>query len=83
VTEKAGGRGFEEIEGFEKGDKAEIGEFTGLLQSVHRLVDAEEEVRPTRRVSLKERNKGKTKEDCRREKMSVDFNVLGGGEVSA
>ena len=83
MTEKAGGRGFKEIEGFEKGDKAEIGEFTCLLQSVHRFVDAEKEEGFAVGGVLDEGKEVKVRKDRVGEEMGVEFDVLGRGKVGA
>ncbi len=44
MLEETGGGCFIETEGGEKRDKAKVGKFARLLEAVHRLVDAKDDV---------------------------------------
>ncbi len=44
MLKKTRGGGFEETEGGEKRDEAKVREFARLLEAVHRLVDAKDDV---------------------------------------
>ena len=44
MAEKAGGPGLNETSGRQERDKAKVGELTCLLQTIHGLVDPEDDV---------------------------------------
>ena len=44
MFKETGGGGFVETEGGEKRDEAKVGKFARLLEAVHRLVDAKDDV---------------------------------------
>ena len=80
VAEKTRGVGLEEVKGLEKRDKTEIGQLTCLFEAVHSLLDSEDYVRLSGLVLFEEGLEGEARQDGWREDVSVDFNVLRGGE---
>ncbi len=62
----------------EKRDEAKVGEFSRLLETVHRLVYAKDDVGLARGVNLKEGKEIEVGENGRGELMGDEFYVLGG-----
>jgi hypothetical protein len=83
MLEKTGSGGFVEAEGGEKRDEAKVGEFSRLLEAVHRLVDTKDDVGLAGGVGLKEGNEIEVGENGGRELMGEEFYVLGRVEVGA
>ena len=83
MLKKTGGGGFEETEGGEKRDEAKVREFSRLLEAVHRLVDAKDDVGLAGGVGLDEGKEIEVGENGGREEMGEDFDILGRVEGSA
>ena len=82
MLEKTGSGGFVEAEGGEKRDEAKVGEFSRLLEAVHRLVDTKDDVGLAGGVSVNEGEKVKVGENRGRELVGKEFDVLGRVEGS-
>jgi hypothetical protein len=83
VFKETGGGGFVETEGGEKRDEAKVGKFARLLEAVHRLIDAKDDVGLAGRVSLDEGAEVQVGENSGRELVGEKFDVLGRVERSA
>ena len=83
MFKETGGRGFEEAEGGEKRDEAKVGQFARLLEAIHRLVDAKDDVGLAGGVGLDEGKEIEVGENGGREEMGEDFDILGRVEVGA
>ena len=83
MLKKTGGGGFKETEGGEKGDEAKVREFARLLEAVHRLVNAKDDVGLAGGVGLKEGKEIEVGENGGRKLMGKEFNILGRVERSA
>jgi hypothetical protein len=80
MTEEAGCAGFEESSRRQERDEAKVGELTGLLQTIHGLVDPEDDVSFSGSGRLDEGKEGKTGETCGRVSADVNSNELTLGE---
>jgi hypothetical protein len=70
--------GFVETKSGEKRDEAKVGEFSRLLEAVHRLVCAKGNVGLAGGVGFKEGNEIEAGENGGGELMGEEFDVLGG-----
>ena len=75
MFKKTGGGGFKETEGGEKGDEAKVREFARLLEAVHRLVNAKDDVGLAGGVGLKEGKEIEVGENGGRKLMGKEFNI--------
>ena len=78
VTEKTGGEGLVKVKALEEGDKAKVGQLTCFFKAVHRLLNAEDDVRLSGFVLLGEWVEEKARQDSWGKKFSVYFNILCG-----
>jgi hypothetical protein len=80
MTEEAGCAGFEESSKRQERDEAKVGELTGLLQTIHGLVDPEDDVSSAGLGLFDEGEEGKAGENCGRVSADVNSNELTLGE---
>jgi hypothetical protein len=83
MLEETGSGSFVEAEGGEKRDEAKVGEFSRLLEAVHRLVYTKDDVGLAGGVSFKEGKEIEAGENGGGELMGEDFYVLGRVEVGS
>ena len=81
MFEEAGSCGFVEAESGEKRNEAKVGQFSRLLEAVHRLVDSKDDAGLAGGVELDKGEEVKARENLRRELVSKYFDELGGVEV--
>ena len=83
MLKKTGGGGFEETEGGEKRDEAKVREFARLLEAVHRLVDAKDDVGLAGGGGLEEGKEIEVGENGGRELVGENFYILGRVKVGS
>ena len=72
-----------ETKGGEKRDEAKVGEFSRLIEAVHRFVYSKDDVGLAGGVGLDEGVKVKVRENSGGELVGEEFYILGRGERSA
>jgi hypothetical protein len=82
MAKETGGGGFIKPVLFEEADDALVTQFFRLLKTVHGLVDPEKNISFSGSIDLGQGEKGKTREDCRRIGVNIDFEELRGCERS-